>query len=74
MTEQWRWQSSRIIYAQYASYDAVIQTDYEFVLYFFMVFTGVVGNVITCVVITSNKTMHTITNAYLFNLAIFQIC
>lgn len=31
---------------------------------------GILGNVITCIVIAKNKTMHTATNYYLFNLAV----
>lgn len=40
------------------------------VCYFIIFVTGVLGNVITCVVIAKNKTMHTATNYYLFNLAV----
>lgn len=38
--------------------------------YFLILITGILGNVITCVVIAKNKTMHTATNYYLFNLAV----
>lgn len=39
-----------------------------------IVFVGsLVGNVLTCIVIYSDKTMHTATNYYLFNLAISDI-
>ena len=38
--------------------------------YFIIFVTGILGNVITCVVIAKNKTMHTATNYYLFNLAV----
>lgn len=31
---------------------------------------GILGNVITCAVISRNKSMHTATNYYLFNLAV----
>lgn len=34
---------------------------------------GVLGNVITCVVISRNKSMHTATNYYLFSLAISDL-
>lgn len=34
---------------------------------------GVVGNVITCVVISRNKSMHTATNYYLFSLAVSDL-
>lgn len=38
--------------------------------YLIIFVTGILGNVITCVVIANNKTMHTATNYYLFNLAV----
>lgn len=34
---------------------------------------GLLGNVITCTVISRNKSMHTATNYYLFNLAISDL-
>lgn len=34
---------------------------------------GILGNVITCAVIYQNKSMHTATNYYLFNLAISDL-
>lgn len=34
---------------------------------------GYVGNIVTCVVIISNKTMRTTTNVYLFNLAVVDL-
>lgn len=34
---------------------------------------GVLGNVVTCVVISKNRSMHTATNYYLFNLAISDL-
>lgn len=40
------------------------------VCYFIIFITGILGNVVTCVVIAKNKTMHTATNYYLFNLAV----
>lgn len=39
-------------------------------MYVLIFVAGVLGNVITCVVIYKNKTMHTATNYYLFNLAV----
>jgi 7 transmembrane receptor (rhodopsin family) len=36
-------------------------------------FTGVVGNVCTCLVIIKNKRMHTATNYYLFSLAVSDL-
>jgi len=40
------------------------------VVYSLVLFTGVVGNVATCVVIIRNSYMHTATNCYLFSLAV----
>jgi 7 transmembrane receptor (rhodopsin family) len=40
------------------------------ICYIVIFIAGVLGNVITCVVIATNKTMHTATNYYLFNLAV----
>ena len=43
-------------------------------LFYTIIFiTGVVGNVSTCIVIFSNKYMHTATNFYLFSLAISDL-
>lgn len=60
---------------------AINDTDAEplFVLisvticYLFIFVAGVLGNVITCTVISRNKSMHTATNYYLFNLAISDL-
>lgn len=35
--------------------------------------SGVTGNIVTCVVISRNKHMHTATNYYLFSLAISDL-
>lgn len=43
------------------------------VCYIFIFIAGVLGNVITCIVISRNKSMHTATNYYLFNLAISDL-
>ncbi|GLG99295.1 Pyrokinin-1 receptor [Gryllus bimaculatus] len=43
------------------------------VLYSVIFFTGVVGNVVTCIVISRNKHMHTATNYYLFSLAVSDL-
>lgn len=40
------------------------------VIYSLLFLVGLVGNLITCIVISRNKSMHTATNFYLFNLAI----
>jgi len=39
-------------------------------VYLLILLTGVVGNVVTCIVIVRNSYMHTATNCYLFSLAI----
>ncbi|KAF5292028.1 hypothetical protein FQR65_LT11351 [Abscondita terminalis] len=43
------------------------------VIYAIIFFTGLVGNISTCVVISRNKSMHTATNYYLFSLAISDL-
>lgn len=43
------------------------------IIYVAIFFTGVVGNISTCVVIARNKSMHTATNYYLFSLAISDL-
>ncbi|GJQ84306.1 hypothetical protein Trydic_g5244 [Trypoxylus dichotomus] len=43
------------------------------VLYAFIFFAGVVGNIGTCIVIARNKCMHTATNYYLFSLAVSDL-
>lgn len=43
------------------------------VIYSLIFLTGMVGNVITCVVISRNKSMHTATNYYLFSLAVSDL-
>jgi len=43
------------------------------IIYFIIFVSGVVGNVITCIVIVNNKYMHTATNYYLFSLAISDL-
>lgn len=40
------------------------------IFYIFIFIAGLIGNLITCIVISKNKFMHTATNYYLFNLAI----
>ncbi|OXU29887.1 hypothetical protein TSAR_001050 [Trichomalopsis sarcophagae] len=42
-------------------------------LYFFLGLAEVLGNIATCVMIANNRTMRTIANAYLFNLAISDL-
>ncbi|KAL4236821.1 Serpentine type 7TM GPCR chemoreceptor Srsx [Mactra antiquata] len=42
-------------------------------VYGFIFLSGVFGNVCTCLVIVKNKYMHTVTNYYLFNLAIADL-
>lgn len=43
------------------------------VIYSLIFVTGVIGNVITCFVIYTNKTMHSATNYYLFSLAVSDL-
>ncbi|KAK9751548.1 7 transmembrane receptor (rhodopsin family) [Popillia japonica] len=43
------------------------------IIYVVILLTGLIGNVSTCVVIARNKSMHTATNYYLFNLAISDL-
>ncbi|EZA51023.1 hypothetical protein DMN91_003159 [Ooceraea biroi] len=43
------------------------------VIYAVIFFTGVIGNIATCVVIARNKSMHTATNYYLFSLAVSDL-
>lgn len=43
------------------------------VIYVIIFFTGLIGNVSTCIVISRNKSMHTATNYYLFSLAISDL-
>ncbi|KAF5301794.1 hypothetical protein FQA39_LY10579 [Lamprigera yunnana] len=43
------------------------------IIYIIIFFTGLVGNISTCVVISQNKSMHTATNYYLFSLAISDL-
>lgn len=43
------------------------------IIYVIIFFTGLVGNISTCVVISRNKSMHTATNYYLFSLAISDL-
>jgi len=43
------------------------------IVYAAIFFTGLIGNVCTCVVITKNAYMHTATNYYLFSLAISDV-
>lgn len=43
------------------------------ICYAIIFIAGLLGNVITCAVISRNKSMHTATNYYLFNLAISDL-
>uniref|UniRef100_A0A1B0D6N1 G-protein coupled receptors family 1 profile domain-containing protein n=1 Tax=Phlebotomus papatasi TaxID=29031 RepID=A0A1B0D6N1_PHLPP len=42
-------------------------------IYSIIFLTGVLGNVITCIVISNHRSMHTATNYYLFSLAISDL-
>lgn len=43
------------------------------VCYAIIFVAGILGNVVTCIIIKKNKSMHTATNYYLFNLAISDL-
>lgn len=43
------------------------------IVYSIIFLTGVLGNIITCIVISRNKSMHTATNYYLFSLAVSDL-
>lgn len=43
------------------------------ICYVIIFIAGILGNVITCIVISKNRSMHTATNYYLFNLAISDL-
>lgn len=43
------------------------------VIYVIIFITGVLGNVVTCIVIARNKGMHTAVNFYLFSLAVSDL-
>lgn len=43
------------------------------IVYVIIFLTGVIGNVIVCVVIVRHSTMHTATNYYLFSLAVSDL-
>lgn len=43
------------------------------IIYLVIFVTGVVGNIIVCIVIVRNVSMHTATNYYLFSLAISDL-
>lgn len=43
------------------------------ILYSLILFTGLIGNVVTCIVIARNKHMHNATNYYLFSLAVSDL-
>jgi len=43
------------------------------VIYVIIFVTGVLGNVVTCIVIAKNRSMHTAVNYYLFSLAVSDL-
>lgn len=43
------------------------------IFYAIIFIAGILGNLITCIVISRNKFMHTATNFYLFNLAVSDL-
>lgn len=46
---------------------------WELVIYVCLATVGLIGNTTTCIIIASNKSMHTATNFYLFNLAVSDL-
>jgi len=43
------------------------------VIYVLLFVSGVVGNVVLCIVLIRNRSMHTATNCYLFSLAVSDL-
>lgn len=43
------------------------------IIYLCILLCSLIGNIITCTVIATNKSMHTATNYYLFNLAVSDL-
>lgn len=43
------------------------------IIYMLIFLSGVVGNVVVCLVIVKHKSMHTATNYYLFSLAVSDL-
>lgn len=46
---------------------------HEFVIFSLMAVIGLVGNIVSCIIIVKNKEMHTEINCYLFSLAISDL-
>lgn len=55
---------------QRLEYDMIIPLS---VIYVVVFICGIIGNVLTCIVIIRNSYMHTTTNYYLFSLAVSDI-
>lgn len=71
-TEWFRQLRLDVLYAE-SNYGGIDQTRYEIAVYIFLGVLGILGNISTCVVIACNKSMRTVTNVYLFNLAISDL-
>ncbi|CAL1272973.1 unnamed protein product [Larinioides sclopetarius] len=73
--------TSDVNFSETESYDSYHEDQEHFLLtvipmtivYSVLFFTGVVGNICTCIVIYRNRYMHTATNYYLFSLAISDL-
>ena len=51
----------------------IVSVIFLTIVYSVIFVTGVVGNLSTCIVIWKNPYMHTVTNHYLFNLAVSDV-
>lgn len=51
----------------------IVSVVFLTIVYVIIFLTGVVGNLSTCIVIWRNTYMHTVTNYYLFNLAVSDV-
>lgn len=64
---------SPVTYLNYPVRDSLCFVIPLTLIYSIIFISGILGNVITCVVITKNKNMHTATNYYLFSLAVSDL-
>lgn len=64
---------SPVTYLNYPVRDSLCFVIPLTLIYSVIFISGILGNVVTCVVITRNKNMHTATNYYLFSLAVSDL-
>lgn len=64
---------SPVTYLNYPVRDSLCFVIPLTLIYSIILISGILGNVITCVVISRNKNMHTATNYYLFSLAVSDL-